>query len=102
MTFTADACQHTVSIIYAIFFGARNACIDVGLTSLLGGVVMFILAVVTLRFLGVLILRRVFPALRRKNAEASDPPSAPSEEGLKRLPYESPIRSTGAWGGKTR
>ena len=100
--FEAATCSETVTIIEAILLGADGACVDIGVTSLLGGVALFIGAVIGLRFVGISLLRRVFPSLRRAS-KPSDEISVPQlEEGLKRLPYESPIKSTGAWGTKTR
>lgn len=102
MIFTEAACTATVSILEAIFFGPNGACIDIGLTSLLGGVVLFIAAVVALRLLGSALLRRAIPALRRRPSELMAASSEPHPNGLDPMPYESPIKSTGAWGGKPR
>lgn len=99
--FEANACEDIVSIVEALVFGANGACIDIGIGSLLGGIALFVGAVVALRFVGARVVRRILPSHRRSPepvAETSDP----DEEGLQRLPYESPIRSTGAWGGKPR
>ena len=95
-------CSDTVSIFEAVLFGAGDACIDVGLTSLLGGVALFVGCVVMLRLIGVTLLRRLLPRLRRKTATPEGPDTQPTDEGLQKLPYESPIRATGAWGAKTR
>lgn len=96
--FQANACSETVSILRAVIFGADGACIDIGLTSLLGGVALFIGLVVALRFAAAALLRRVFPQLRRKNTGPIDAIAQPPDAGLKRLPYESPIRSIRRWG----
>ncbi|MBT8459288.1 MAG: hypothetical protein HKP37_06450 [Boseongicola sp.] len=102
MLFEVAVCTETVSIIQAVTFGADGACIDISPVSLLGGVAMFIAAVVALRFMGASIIRRGFPSLRQK-ADAKDPETeVRSADGLQRMPYESPIRSTGAWGSKPR
>ena len=102
MIFDADACAETVSIIEAILLGADGACIDIGLTSLLVAVALFIGSVVALRTIAAALVRRIFPSTKSKNVVSenlTDP--APNKE-LKRMPYESPIRSTGAWGSKPR
>lgn len=102
MLFEPATCADTVSIFEAVLLGTSGACIDIGMTSLLSGVALFIGAVILLRFVGATILRRLFPSLRRKT-ETIDPPEHNSnEDGLQRMPYESPIRSTGAWGSKPR
>ena len=93
-------CADTVSILEAVLFGAGDACIDVGLTSLLGGVVLFIGAVVVLRLIGMLVLRRIFPRLRRQKNERAL--QTPPSDGLQKLPYEGPIRSPSTLGGKAR
>ena len=95
-------CKETVSIIESIFLNADGACVDLGFTSLLGGVALFVGAVVALRLIGVTVLRSIFPSLRRDNAASETKTKNMGEEGLQRLPYESPIRSTGAWGSKAR
>ncbi|MEO9825726.1 MAG: hypothetical protein ABJF50_15030 [Paracoccaceae bacterium] len=82
-------CSDTVSILEAVLFGAGEACIDVGMTSLLVGVALFIGCVLVLRLIALIVLRRIFPKLRRQKPEPQTPPS----EGLQKLPYESPIRS---------
>lgn len=105
-------CADTVSIFEAVLLGAGDACIDLGLPSLLSGVVLFIGSVLVLRMIGMLVLRRIFPRLRRTkpgstfvsthNAHPYIPQDAPPNEGLKPQPYESPIRTMGRWGRKAR
>ena len=102
MLFEPGTCAETVSILRALIFGADGACVDIGPTSLLGGVAVFIGAVVLLRFAGATVLRRLFPSLGRKGKELEARDAKPADKGLKRMPYESPIRSTGAWGSKPR
>lgn len=96
--FEMNACRETVSIIEALIFGANGACIDLGLPSLLGGIALFIGAVVVLRVIGSAVLRRILPS----RAKPREPAPSPEDTGLKPLPYENPIESTGAWGGKPR
>ncbi len=98
----ANTCNETVSIVQAVVFGAGEACIDIGLTSLLGGVFLFIGLVVVLRFAAAALLRRIFPHLLRNNAGATKGIAPPPNTGPKRLPYESPIRSTPRWGRNPR
>lgn len=100
--FEAEICQDTVSILHAVFFGAGEACVDIGVMSLLGGVAVFLAAVVALRIAGSFVLLRIWSAVRGTRSTQQDAAQTPAEDGLKRLPYESPIRSTGAWGGKAR
>ena len=47
--------------------GADGACVDLGIASLLAGVALFAGMVFALRFLGITILRRIFPSLRRES-----------------------------------
>ncbi|MEM9426347.1 MAG: hypothetical protein AAGA06_06565 [Pseudomonadota bacterium] len=102
MLFGANACRETVSVIEALIFGAGDACIDLGLTSLLSGVALFIGCVVALRIIGSWALRRAFGALRRPRDVANNPVHSPEDECLQRMPYESPIRSTRRWGRSPR
>ena len=100
--FEADACTETVSIVEALVFGANGACVDIGLGSLLGGIALFVGVIVALRFIGSALLRRVLPS-GRASPTAPDPTAEPAAtDTLQRMPYESPIRSTGAWGGEKR
>ena len=101
MLFEANTCAETVSILTAVLFGADGACVDIGPTSLLTGVALFIGAVILLRYVGASLIRRIFPSLGRKE-NLNDPAPLTADKGLKRMPYESPIRSTGAWGSKPR
>lgn len=100
--FGTTECRGTVSIAESILFGADGACVDLGVASLLGGVALFVGAVVALRFLGSAVLTLIFPKLRRKNGGAEKAIEQKSDDGLQRLPYESPIQSTRAWGSKAR
>jgi len=100
--FITVVCNETVNIIEAILFGSDDACIDVGLASMLGGVALFIGSVLVLRYIGISILRRILPSLRRKKSNPHIAAETPPEDRLLRMPYESPIRSTGAWGRKLR
>ena len=95
-------CNETISIVQAVVFGADEACIDIGLTSLLGGVALFIALVVAFRSAAVALLRRIFPQLRHRNAGATEDIVPPPDAGPKRLLYESPIRSTPRWGRNPR
>ncbi len=99
--FEAGLCRTTVSILEAIVFGAGNACVDIGTTSMLSAVAVFIGAVVLIRFIAMRLLRVIFPGLFGKKRTANVPPVQP-DNGLQRKPYESPIKSTGAWGGTRR
>lgn len=100
--FETAECRETVSVVESIVFGADGACVDLGIASLLGGVALFIAAVVALRFVGMSVLRSIFPSLRRENAATEKKIEQTGEDGLQRQPYESPIQSTGAWGRKAR
>lgn len=102
MLLEAALCQETVSILQAIVFGADGACVDIGLFSILGGVALFMALVLLLRFVGSAILRHVFPSLRRRKKSPEQQVADPTSQDLQRMPYESPIRSTGAWGRKSR
>ena len=98
MLFEANACRETGSVIEALIFGAGDACIDLGLGSLLTGVALFIGSAVALRVFGSWALRRAFGSLRRPKYLPPPFVEAPEETGLQRMPYESPIRSTRRWG----
>ena len=91
MLFGDIQCRETVSVFEAVMFGAGDACVDIGMGSLLGGVALFIAAVVLLRFLGARLVRAVLTKRAVKADESH-------EDGLTPMPYESPIKSTGAWG----
>lgn len=97
-------CTKTVSIFEAVIFGANGACIDISLSSLLGGIAMFATAVIVLRYVGSRLLHRLLGLDRPKTAapgpEPKDDRPHDTEAGLTPLPYESPIKSTGAWGGR--
>ena len=95
-------CSETVSIVEAVLLGADGACVDIGIASLLAGVALFVSMVVALHFLGITILRRIFPSLRRESGIPAKKIEQKGDGELQRLPYESPIRSTGAWGNKAR
>ncbi|MGR3511926.1 MAG: hypothetical protein ACU0GG_04125 [Paracoccaceae bacterium] len=101
MLFDASPCQSTVSLLEAILFGADGACVDLGLPSLLSALAVFVVGVVVLQWAARRAVRGLFP--NRRSAEPSftphpAPKPAPEDTGLKPLPYESPIKSTGAWG----
>lgn len=96
MILDVATCRETVSILHALVFGAEGACVDIGLASLLGGVAVFVGAVVVLRFVGARIVRRVLGQRQKVEVAPEETP------GLTRMPYESPIRSTGAWGRQAR
>jgi len=100
--FEQTTCTTTVSIVEAIIFGTNGACINIGMPSILGLVAGFVVAVVLLRLMGMWVLRRVFPSLRRKSRARRQSDEEPPAAALKSMPYESPIRSTGAWGSKPR
>ena len=100
--FETITCTETVSILEAVVFGVDGACIDIGLASLLGAVVAFIFCVVGLRVLGSRLLKRLFPSRRPDEPAPVAKQDAQFDDGLQRMPYESPIKSTGAWGGKAR
>ena len=102
MFLDANPCAETVSILEAIVFGAGGACIDIGMTSLLGAVAGFVVCVLLIRYVAMQVLRQVFPGLRRTGARKVAMPAEPQDTGLQPLPYESPIRSNGAWGGERR
>lgn len=102
MLSNAALCKETVSILQAVLFGVDGACVDINLMSLLGGVALFIGLVVLLRLIGSTLLRRAFPFLRRQKSTIKQESAPQTDEGLQRMPYESPIRSTGAWGHKPR
>lgn len=102
MMFETVVCNDTVNIVEAMLFGSNDACVDVGLASMLGAVALFIGSVLVLRYIGISILRRIFPSLRRKKSNPHIAAETPPESRLSRMPYESPIRSTGAWGRKPR
>ena len=91
MLFEADVCRETVNIFEALIFGAEGACLDLSMGSLLGGVALFMGAVVVLRFLGARLVRAL---LSKRKVDAPEP----DDGALKPMPYESPIKSTGAWG----
>ena len=91
MLFGDIQCRETVSVFEAVMFGAGDACVDIGMGSLLGGVVLFMGAVVLLQYFGVRLVRRAL-GKRRVEVVSAD------EAELKPMPYESPIKSTGAWG----
>ena len=95
----STACRETVNILEAMIFRNSEACIDIGVVSLLSAVAAFIACVVALRFVGASVLRRILPSRRNR-----DPGLLKAEDvgslGLQRRPYEPPIRSTGAWGGE--
>lgn len=98
--FEATQCREVVSILEAVLFGADGACIDLGMASILTGVALFMGAVLALRVAGSFALRRLFSGLRRDRSKIA--PELDEGPGLKPMPYESPIRSTGAWGEKRR
>ncbi len=96
-------CSETVSILESLRLETGDACISLGLPSLLAGVCLFIAAVVVLRTVALAILRGEIAWMRFENKEIPmDREFDPEPETLKRQPYESPIKSTGAWGGKPR
>ena len=95
MAFHNVQCVETVSVVEAVIFGSGEACISIGLGSLLGGVTLFILVVVVLRYIGA---RLLLSALSKRSAKDNDR----KEVGLKPMPYESPIKSTGAWDSRAR
>ena len=102
MLLEAALCQETVSILQAIVFGADGACVDIGVFSILGGVALFMALVLLLRFVGSAILRHAFRSLQRTKTSPKQQVADPTSQALQRMPYESPIRSTGAWGRKSR
>ena len=97
-----DTCHQTVSILEALLLGAGDACIDIGIGSLLGGIVLFVVCVVTLRHVGSTLLRFILPKRRNHSERALMPDARDKADALERLPYEPPIRSTGAWGANSR
>lgn len=102
MFLDVTACTKTVSILEAILLGANGACIDLGMSSLLAAVAGFVVSVLVIRFVAMQVLRRVFPGLRGRRSKPLTPPPDPTAQDLTPLPYESPIKSTGAWGSKRR
>ena len=98
MLFEATACTETISILEAIALGGDGACIDIGLSSVLGAVAGFIAVVLLIRFVAMQVLRRIFPGLARKQRRSASMTHEP--DGAVPLPHEGPIRSTGAWGRK--
>ena len=91
-------CSETVSILYALIFGAGDACINLSIGSLLGLFAGFLLALFALQYLA----RRLVARMTRPPAQPFDPsdPTAPSDQPKPRLgqvpaqPYESPIKKS--------
>jgi len=65
-------CRETVSILYALTFGAGDACIDIGVWSLMSAFAAFILIVVILQLLA----RRLWARLTRVPADNAPRPDA--------------------------
>lgn len=70
---TEQSCRETVSLPKAILFGAGDACVSVGTGSLLGGVVVFILAVVVLKTVLALAVRHAFSHRKALKADRASP-----------------------------
>jgi hypothetical protein len=45
-----DTCVETVSILYAIIFGAGDACVEIGMASLLWALAAFMVVVIIVQF----------------------------------------------------
>lgn len=75
-----DSCTQTVSILYAVIFGADGACISVSTTSILFAFGAFILLVVIAQFLA----RRLWKKLTQR--------PAPSEGEPANIPKDTPFR----------
>lgn len=54
-----ETCTETVSILYAIAFGAGDACVEIGMASLAGAFVAFMVGVVILQFFARKLWKRV-------------------------------------------
>ncbi|MEM9970949.1 MAG: hypothetical protein AAF762_07600 [Pseudomonadota bacterium] len=111
MIFEMGRCEETVSFLWAMIFGAGEACVDMGVTSLVTAIVAFMVAVAALRFVGSWVIRRAFsaPSARElpplpdtpplaKMPPPADPPRR--KPGSQVKPDDGPIKSTGAWGGE--
>lgn len=69
-------CEQTVSILYAIVFGAEGACISIGLWSILSAFAAFMLLVVLAQW----VARRIWTRLRQEPSDMGEdiaPPYAP-------------------------
>ncbi|MEL7149726.1 MAG: hypothetical protein AAGK71_03280 [Pseudomonadota bacterium] len=102
MFFEDVTCNETVSILEALVFGANGACVDIGMYSLLGAVAAFVGCVILIRLVAMRVLSKLFPGLRGARQETVPDVQPQQKDTLQPLPYESPIRSTGAWGGRKR
>lgn len=83
--FEGDLCETTVSLTWAILFGADGACVTLGTGSVVGFVALFVVAVIALKLLGRAAFDRVF-ASPMKRAISGDPGTSPSAPG----PHEGP------------
>lgn len=90
--FQNAGCVEIVSLLWAVTMGADGACIDLGMSSLLTAIGFFIFAVFFVSLVGGRIVRRILATVFGKKKTAEVP-----ENG-----YESPVKSTGAWGRKFR
>lgn len=85
-----QACTTTVSVLEALVFGAGEACISVGMWSVLGALLPFVVGVTILQF----IARRALAKLVGRNP----PKKVRKKSSPQDLSYDGgPIDSTGAW-----
>lgn len=76
-----EPCTEVVTILTALIFGAGDACVDIGLRSVLPALLVFVVCVVVLQFLARRLLSRLFG--RRKPTRTATPTRA-------RKPLEGP------------
>lgn len=69
-------CTETVSILYAIAFGAGDACVDVGAGSILTAFAAFMVLVVIAQFL----TRKLWAKLTQSQHHASPEPVMPDDD----------------------
>ncbi|MGJ8587236.1 MAG: hypothetical protein ACSHXW_03710 [Yoonia sp.] len=69
-------CTETISILYAIVFGADGACIDVSTGSILAAFAAFMVLVVMAQF----VARRLWTKLTRPNISDVPDPVTPTED----------------------
>lgn len=69
-------CTETVSILYAIAFGAGDACVDVGAGSILAAFAAFMVLVVIAQFLA----RKLWAKLTQSQPHAAPEPTMPDHD----------------------